>query len=603
MKLLSRKCVYLVIAILLIILNVSCTNGERSTRSNENESETAQHSSETETNVKQPDSSISNNDNEVNQEKISALLKEMTLEEKVGQLLMPDFRKWDGKNVTVMNEGIASMIRDYHLGGVILFRENFTNRSQTRNMIENFQSESNIPLMIGVDQEGGLITRIPFAPRMPGNMALGAAGNEELARQVGVAIGSELRSLGIQLNFGPVLDINNNADNPVIGVRSFGDNKKEVAAMGIAYMQGLNDAGVAAVGKHFPGHGDVDLDSHYVLPSSKKTLSQLHNLELYPFQSLVNEGIQGIMTAHITFSQIDSEQTLSQKDGLPIGIPATLSETLLTDLLREEMRFEGVLFSDAMDMKAITDHFGPVESAIRSIEAGIDVILMPVNVGLVYNGILEAVESGRITEERIQQSVERILRLKYSTFFEQDSNQSKPESMGVVEAQEIEQKVANAAVTIVHNDGILPLKENEAEKIALVATNKTLLKDLENAVKSYHWRIESIELGKFANWSGHLSHDQKRRLSQASKVIIVTNSATNEDRDIEMWQMKTIQNVVNQDIPTIVIAARNPYDIAVLQGVEAFIAQYDSGIASFKATSEVIFGKHKATGTLPVKLP
>lgn len=604
----------MVIAILLIILNVSCTNGERSTGSEENESEAFQHSSDTETNnadenqtnetnVNQTDSPATTPESKADREQINALLKDMTLEEKVGQLLMPDFRKWNGQNVTVMNEDIASMIRDYHLGGVILFRENFVNRSQTGNLIKKFQSVSKIPLMIGVDQEGGLITRMPFSPRMPGNMALGATGDEGLARQVGVAIGSELRSLGIQVNFGPVLDINNNPDNPVIGVRSFGDNKKEVASMGFAYMQGLNDAGVAAVGKHFPGHGDVDLDSHYILPSSEKTLSQLYNLELYPFQSLFNEGIQGIMTAHITFNEIDSETVLSQKDGLPIGLPATLSKTLLTDQLRQEMGFKGVLFSDAMDMKAITDHFGPVEAAVRAIEAGVDVILMPVNVELVYNGILEAVELGRISEERIDQSVERVLQLKHSTFFKQDSNQWKPESMDVVEALNVEQEVARSSVTVVHNDGVLPLKENEAEEIALVATNKSLLKDLENAVKAYHWRIESIELGKFANWSGQLSQDQKRRLSQASKVIIVTNSTTNEDRDIEKWQMKTIQNVVDQNIPTIVIAARNPYDIAVLQGVEAFIAQYDSGIASFKATSEVIFGKNKATGTLPVKLP
>jgi beta-N-acetylhexosaminidase len=613
MKLLFRKHLYMVVAIILIFMNVSCTNGERTTETDQKGPKAPQDFGETETKNpgenqegdlnKDEDNSTTNRSKDENEEKVNDLLKGMSLQEKVGQLLMPDFRKWEGKNVTVMNEGIASMISDYHLGGIILFQENVVSRTQTRNMIKHFQSEANIPLMIGIDQEGGLITRIPFAPRMPGNMALGATGDRELARQVGVAIGSELRHLGIQVNFGPVIDINNNPDNPVIGVRSFGDDKREVAEMGVAYMQGLNDAGVAAVGKHFPGHGDVDLDSHYVLPSSEKTLPQLHDLELYPFQSLVDEGIQGIMTAHITFSQIDSKTVISKKDGLPIGLPATLSERLLTELLREEMDYEGVLFSDAMDMKAITDHFGPVEAALQSIEAGVDIILMPVDIERVYNGIVEAVESGRISEDRIDQSVKRILRLKHSVFFSQPSDHSELENMDVIKAIDVEQSVANSSITIVHNEGILPLEENEKEQIALVATNKSLLKSLENSVKSYHWRLESIELGKFENWSGRLSQGQKRQLANASKVIIVTNTATNEDRDIEKWQMKTIQDVIDQDIPTIVVTARNPYDIAVLQGVEAFIAQYDTGIASFQATSEVIFGKREAKGKLPVKLP
>jgi beta-N-acetylhexosaminidase len=583
------------IFLIIVFLAVGCSSTE--------ELEVAPHSNETKgSNSK---SEIINNDksNDTIENKsvdtISAKLNKLTLEQKIGQLLMPDFRKWNGKNVTILDEGIASLIKEYHIGGVILFRENFVNRNQTKNMINQFQSHAQIPLMFAVDQEGGLVTRLPFAPRMPGNMALGATGDTGLARDVGIAIGSELRELGIHINFGPVVDINNNPDNPVIGVRSFGDNKEEVAAMGLAYMHGLNDAGIAAVAKHFPGHGDVDLDSHYILPSSEKGLEQLYNLELHPFQALIDENVQGIMTAHITFDQIEPEMVTSQKDGLPIELPATLSSTIMTNILREQMGFQGLIFTDAMDMKAITDHFGPIEAAVRAIEAGVDIVLMPDDLELVYHGIIKAVESGRLSEERIDQSVARVLLFKESQLFKSDNTIE----IDVAEAQEIEQRVANASITLVHNDGFIPLKENEGERIALVATSRGLLRSLENAVKPYRWRIEPILLDKNTNWSGSLTIDQKQRLKNTEKVFIVTNTATSQDRDIAEWQLKTIQSVIDQEIPAIVIAARNPYDMVVLQGMESYIAQYDTGTASFKATVDVIFGKMNATGKLPIILP
>lgn len=579
------------IILIIFLLTVGCsTTEELEIGPRDNETEVSNSNSEDKENETTAETSV---------DLITAKLNELTLEQKIGQLLMPDFRKWNGKNVTTIGEDIASMIKEYHIGGVILFRENFVNRKQTKNMINQFQSHAEIPLMFAVDQEGGLVTRLPFAPRMPGNMALGATGDTALARDVGIAIGSELRELGIHINFGPVVDINNNPDNPVIGVRSFGDNKEEVAAMGISYMQGLNDAGIAAVAKHFPGHGDVDLDSHYVLPSSKKRLEQLYDLELHPFQALIDENVQGIMTAHITFDQIEAEMVTSQKDGQPIELPATISYKIITDILREQMGFQGLVFTDAMDMKAITDHFGPIEAAVRAIEAGVDIVLMPDNLELVYHGILEAVESGRLSEARIDQSVARILNFKDSQLFKSDDSIK----IDVVEAQEIEQRVANAAITLVHNDGIIPLKENTDERIALVANSRSLLRSLENAVKPYRWRIEPILLDKNTNWSGLLTLDQEQRLKNTSKVFIVTNTATSQDRDIDEWQMKTIQSVIDQDIPTIVIAARNPYDMDVLQGIESYIAQYDTGTASFKATVDVIFGKMSATGKLSVVQP
>jgi beta-N-acetylhexosaminidase len=595
----------ILISLIIAITIVGCSDGEHNPK-REAEETTENRTKDTEeqkvnTDVTQEENPDENPD-EKNKAIVKALIQEMSMEEKVGQLLMPAFRKWKGSNATVINQDMISAIHDYHVGGVILFQENVVDRNQTKTLIENLQQQATIPLLVGIDQEGGQVTRLPFAPRMPGNMALGATGDPNLAREVGVAIGSELRGLGIGLNFGPVLDINNNPNNPVIGVRSFGDRKEDVAAMGVAYMQGLNDAGVVAVGKHFPGHGDVDVDSHYILPKSEKTLEQLSKLELYPFQSLIDEGLQGIMSAHITFNQIGSEVIKSQQDGSPFKLPATLSAPLLTDLLRHEMGFQGVLFSDAMDMKAITDHFGPVEAAVRAIEAGVDVILMPVNIEHVYDGLLEAVKTGRISEERIDQSIERILILKSAYIFAQKLENTQPLNMDASEALEVEKKVANGSVTVVQNEEIIPLHINQEEKIALIASDKHLLKNLENSVKTHHLKIESILLSKYSNWSGDLTYTQKLRLKNVSKVIIVTNTGAGK-KDTDEWQMQLAQEVIDQDIPTIVIASRNPYDVVMIEGMGAFIAQFDSGQASFAASSDVIFGKIAANGTLPIKLP
>lgn len=523
-------------------------------------------------------------------EDIDVMISKMSLEEKIGQLLMPSLQTWTEENVT-----------DYHLGGVILFKENFENPSQTNKMIQSLQEQAEIPLMIAVDQEGGLVTRIPFIPRMPGNMALGATGDPQLAEEVGFVIGTELRHLGINVNFAPVLDINSNPDNPIIGVRSFGDQPDLVSKFGIAYMKGLNQAGVISVGKHFPGHGDVDADSHLVLPTSGRTLNQLKDFELKPFIALIQNNIPAIMTAHIEFPNIESKTIISKKDGLPIGLPATFSSKLLTDLLRDELGFLGVLFSDAMNMNAVSQHFDPVESAIMAIEAGVDVILMPEHIENVYKGLLEAVHSGRLKEARIDDSVRRILRLKKEYLFgRSESEKTDARTIETMDTQEIEQRVANVSITVLQNDGILPIKIKDEEKLVIIGTDRVSLQRLAEQVQSYHENTQIVLFDRFANYSGKMTEVQNRILSDAAKMIIVTNTRTKEDKDPSAWKIKSIQQAINKGIPSVVISAGNPYDFTVIDGNQAYIAQYDFGEASFKASCEVIFGKRQAMGRLPV---
>ncbi|QOR67044.1 beta-N-acetylhexosaminidase [Cytobacillus suaedae] len=530
---------------------------------------------------------------------VDDFMKTLSLEEKVGQLLMPDFREWDDLPVTSLNDEIASEIQNKHIGGVILFAENFKNKSQTTHLITSMQEQAEIPLMISVDQEGGLVTRIPFMPSMPGNMSLGATNDPALAKEVGIGIGSELKSLGIHVNFGPVLDVNNNPNNPVIGVRAFGDDPKAVIELGHAYMEGLHEAGVLAVGKHFPGHGDVSLDSHFVLPESNKTIDDLQNLELIPFQSLIESGIQGIMTAHIAFHHIEPETVKSKKDGLPIELPATLSPKIITDILRNDLSFQGLIFTDAMDMKAVANHFGTAEASIRAIEAGVDIVLMPENLQHAFDGIIEAVKAGRIKEERIDESVKRILQVKSSTLFQESTEFTKRSTKEIVE---LEQRVADAAITIVSGDEILPLDETSEEKIALVAFDRQSLTRLSNATKKYQWRNEPILLSKSKNWSGKLSSEQSKLIKEAGTVIVATNTANQEDLDPNGWKMGTVQSIIDISKQSIILSTRNPYDSQTLKNYDAYLAQYDTGTASFNATVDVLFGKKAAQGVLPVRV-
>ncbi|MBE4910559.1 beta-N-acetylhexosaminidase [Bacillus luteolus] len=552
-------------------------------------------------NSTQINKSSNSNWNDVVSQKISLddFIATLTLEEKVGQLLMPDFREWNDIPVASLNDEIESEIQNKHIGGVILFAENFKNKAQTTHLISSMQEQAEIPLMISVDQEGGLVTRIPFMPSMPGNMALGATNDPTLAKEVGIGIGSELRSLGIHVNFGPVLDVNNNPNNPVIGVRAFGDDPNTVIKLGHAYMEGLNEAGVLAVGKHFPGHGDVSLDSHFVLPESNKTINDLQKLELVPFKSLIESGIQGIMTAHIAFHKIEPETVKSKKDGLPIELPATLSPKIITDILRIDLSFQGLIFTDAMDMKAVANHFGTAEASILAVEAGVDIVLMPENLQHAFDGIVDAVKTGRIEEERIDESVKRILQVKSSTLFQESTEFTKLSTKEIVE---LEQRVANASITIVSGDQILPLDETSEEKIALVAFDRQSLTRLTNATKKYQWRNEPILLSKSKNWSGKLSNDQLKKIKEAKTVIVATNTANEEDLSKNGWKMGAVQSIIDIGKQSIIVSTRNPYDSRTLENYDAYIAQYDTGTASFNAALDVLFGKKQAQGVLPVRV-
>jgi beta-N-acetylhexosaminidase len=531
---------------------------------------------------------------------IGKAIKHMTMEEKVGQMLMPDFRTWKGQNVTEMNAEIAQLVKDYHLGGVILFRENTVTTEQTTRLVDAYQAAAEkYGLLISIDQEGGIVTRLQMGTDFPGNMALGATRSEELTEKVGNAIGKELNALGINMNFGPVLDVNNNPNNPVIGVRSFGENPELVGNLGEAYIKGLQQSGTAATAKHFPGHGDTAVDSHLGIAEVPHDIDRLKKVELVPFQQAMDAGIDAIMTAHVTFPKIDNTKAISQLDGTEIAVPATLSQKVLTGLMREDMGYKGVIVTDAMNMKAVADHFGPVDAAIRAVKAGADIVLMPVGLEPVANGLYEAIHSGDISIERIDQSVERILTLKLNRGIvkaevETSLDEKIANAVGVVGSEEhkaLEKEAAAKSITLVKNDNVLPIKAEAADKIVVVGSSASILGD---EVKTHHENVTVIAS------TSPLSEAQLTAAKEAKYIILGTSTSGGSPTS-------GLVNLANQlsretDVPVITVGIRNPYDIKAFPSVDAYLTQYGTRVASYKAAVDTIFGVNQPTGKLPVTI-
>jgi beta-N-acetylhexosaminidase len=330
----------------------------------------------------------------------------MTLDEKIGQMLLLGWQGETREESHDVNSHAAALIDDLAAGGVILFWRNVSAPETLRPLTKAFQAravERGLPpLFVAIDQEGGRINHLnpPDYTRIPTAAEIGKGGNVDQARAYGKLVGGELKDVGFNWNFAPVLDVNNNPANPVIGDRSYGDDPELVARMGVAFLRGLQeDAGVLACGKHFPGHGDTDTDSHKALPTIRQGRDRLDQIELVPFKAAIAAGLEGIMTAHILFSEIDPD------------LPATLSPKFLTGLLREELGFDGLIITDCLEMKGVADGWGTPEAGVLAVLAGADILLcchtLSVQTAL-RDALCDAVLSGRISEERIDRSVARI---------------------------------------------------------------------------------------------------------------------------------------------------------------------------------------------------
>lgn len=346
---------------------------------------------------------VTKTDEEIRGETIQEFICSMDTEEKIGQLLMADFRNnEDGSGMTVLTEDVARKVRDYHLGGVILFAENIDTLEQAQKLVDDFQNAAEIPLLVGIDEEGGLVSRLDKSNIAHTSMpSAGEMDQDYEAKEAGRSIGETLLSMGVNVDFAPVADINTNPENPVIGIRSYSDDPEKTAEMVCAFIQGLQATGVSATVKHFPGHGDTQTDSHYGEVFVTHDLDRLRTVEFVPFAKAIDEGVDLVMIGHIQTPSATSD-----------GLPASLSAEAV-QLLRNELNFQGVAITDAMNMQAITQYYGVGESSVLSVLAGVDIVLMPADLDVAYEALLEALEQGRITQTRLDESLERILGLKY----------------------------------------------------------------------------------------------------------------------------------------------------------------------------------------------
>ncbi|MCY8266447.1 glycoside hydrolase family 3 protein [Bacillus haynesii] len=582
------------------------------------------------------------------EQNIKQMVSSMSLEEKIGQMLMPDFRNWkkkgesSAKGLTEMNDEVAGIIQKYRLGGVILFAENVTGTEQTVRLTDGLQKASpDIPLFITIDQEGGIVTRLESGTNLPGNMAVGASSSSKNAFRSGKIIGKELASLGINVNFSPVLDVNNNPDNPVIGVRSFSSKPELTSKLGIQMMKGLQDEQMIATAKHFPGHGDTAVDSHYGLPLVSHDEKRLRSVELAPFQKAIAAGIDMIMTAHVQFPAFDDTTYKSKKDGEDIMVPATLSKKVMTDLLRKDLGFKGVVVTDALNMKAVSDNFGQEEAVVMAVKAGVDIALMPAqvtsletekNLARVFEALLTAVKKGEIPIEQIDQSVERILRLKINRGII-DHTGSEPlqkkikyalKTVGSNKHVKSERKMARESVTILKNDkSTLPFKPKKGDTVLILAPYEEQTAAIAKTISKIKKNIKVVE-SRFAEKS--FDEEIQKKIDEADYVITgsyvvkndpVVNDGVIDDsiQDLSKWATAfpraAMKYAQANGKKFVLMSLRNPYDTANFEEAKAVIAVYGfKGYANGRfrqpnipAGVEVIFGKAKPKGTLPVDIP
>jgi len=331
---------------------------------------------------------------------ITQKIADMSLEEKIGQLIIAGV---EGKEPESRAE---KMITDQHVGGVIFYKYNLATAKDVVgyvNQLKAWNKENAAPLILSVDQEGGKVSRLPGLEKLPDAARIGKSGKLPFAEAVGSLLAREVKEMGMNMNFAPVLDINSNPNNPVIGTRSFGATPDEVTPMGMAVMKAIKEQDVIPVVKHFPGHGDTGVDSHLELPIVEKNLDQLKAFEWLPFKEAIKQGTDAVMVAHILFPELDKQ------------FPASLSKTIITDQLRGTLKFDGVIMTDDLTMGAIAVHYGIGEAAVQAILAGTDIVLVAHdynNIDTVIAALKQSIEDGKLTEQRIDESVGRILRMK-----------------------------------------------------------------------------------------------------------------------------------------------------------------------------------------------
>nr|NNM90360.1 beta-N-acetylhexosaminidase [Bacilli bacterium] len=491
-----------------------------------------------------------------------------------------------------VDEHVMRLITDYHVSNLIFFSRNVENLHQVKRLTESLKElakQNGIEqLMICIDEENGVVARMPSElPSLPGNMVIGAAANEDLARQVGNLTGLTLRDAGIMFNLAPVVDVNNNPHNPVIGVRSFGENSEFVASLSTAMIEGMQEVGVAACAKHFPGHGDVAQDSHLSLPVVQHDKERLRQVELLPFRHAIEHQVAAIMTAHILFTSVNEK------------VPATMCKEVLTDLMRDELGFQGVVITDCLEMNAISEVYGVGEGAVQALLAGADLILVSHRLDRqieAIEAIKQAVIEGRLPQERLAEAVHRVKALKM--------NYAQNPLVKSLEFEQIQQNriklastIAERAITYLQKGPSLTINEKSLRRIWINSPMSIPTMEASGVRDSIPLLQETLRQA-YPQCKINSLHDVKEidgEFNPSTDVIFIW--VNGKISDLQNGLMKELDV---QKTPYVVVALRSPYDVEHIQTDHMIFMYEDTPIMLLAAMHAIFTGKAK--GKLPVTI-
>ncbi|MEU0031812.1 glycoside hydrolase family 3 protein [Streptomyces sp. NPDC006335] len=546
------------------------------------------------------------------EKRLRSLVSRMTLEEKVGQLFVmrvyghsataPDQADVDANLKEIGVRTAAEMIARYRVGGIIYFTwaHNTRDPHQIADLSNGIQKASlsqprGLPVLVSTDQEHGIVCRVGEpATLFPGAMAVGAGGSREDARALGRIAGQELRALGIRQNYSPVADVNVNPANPVIGVRSFGSEAGAVAGLVAAEVAGYQGAGVAATAKHFPGHGDTAVDSHYGFPVITHSRELWEKLDAVPFRAAIRAGIDSVMTAHIQFPALDDS-----------GDPATLSHPILTGILRGELGYDGVVVTDSLGMEGVRTKYGDDRVPVLALKAGVDQLLNPPSLDVAWKAVLKAVQGGELTEARLDESVLRILRLKARLrLFEQPyvSRGGVTRTVGTPAHLAAADRIGERTTTLLVNEKrLLPLSRRTHRRLLVVGADPASPSGttgpptgvLAAALTELGFTATALSTGTAP--SAAVVAQAVAAARDVDAVVVGTYNVTAAGS-----QKTLVEQLVATGRPVIAVAIRNPYDVARLPTVTAFLATYSWTDVELRAAARVIAGKAAPRGRLPV---
>lgn len=511
---------------------------------------------------------------------VKTLMDGMSKDAKLGQLFMLGAYPTKG---AADERKVLAAIKDHEIGGVIFFRGE---QDRIAGLTNRFQAASKIPLMMSMDAEWGTNMRVRAAVQFPRQLLMGAIQNNALIYEFGTAVAAECKAMGIHVNFAPVVDVNNNPANPVIGDRSFGENRENVTAKAFQYIRGLQDHGVMACAKHFPGHGDTDVDSHKDLPIIRHSKQRLDSIELYPFKNLIQHGVQSVMVAHLHIPALDATPNL----------PITLSKSAVTDLLTKKMGFKGLIFTDALNMRGVTKHYEDGETDLKALLAGNDVLLVPQDIPAAKRKIYEAVEKKLITWKEIDGHVEKILRAKYRLGLN-DYKAVKARNvlarLNIKEHQALKQSMVEAALTLVDPENIFPLGKKRVAclHVGTRTTKHPISEELHRYGINSHYTSPS-----------KISSTHMRKLAKKDVVLVVLHNLSRDSKrqfGVNSAVMASVR-ALSKQTKVVVVALGTPYVLQYFPTAQGAIVSYNAESLTQQLTARAITGALPFRGRLPV---